>query len=388
MKAVNFKNGMYVIVWMVLVQSTKAQIYNISNLSIILSQSKTDSVMHIERLAAFKFHKIINEYRFKNRQDTISWDEGLWLTCRNHNVWMSTNSELSHTEWPNTKCFLGISPNDRYDFTTSKKGACNWSAENALYNYSSKGTTIDEIAEEIASTSFEQWRYSPGHNKNMLGKNHKTHGVSFYIGQNGVVWATDLFSFSFDEQFNTNKRSKVTTLIDKQLVVEISKKQQTFPPIEKKVKIDLQKVEAQLMNKLYDLVDEKQLVVIKKNKAMEKAAHSHSLYMSYSKKLTHKECNTKSHFYGENEKKRMMKATHGLFFFQKHKIKLVESIVLFETGSKNFDVDKTASEIQSLLDATIALDENSKQIGYGLSIKQSKNNLKFYVTRLIGKSNV
>ena len=180
----------------------------------------------------------------------------------------------------------------------------------------------------------------------------------------------------------------MTTLIDKQLVVEISKKQQTFPPIEKKVKIDLQKVEAQLMNKLYDLVDEKQLVVIKKNKAMEKAAHSHSLYMSYSKKLTHKECNTKSHFYGENEKKRMMKATHGLFFFQKHKIKLVESIVLFETGSKNFDVDKTASEIQSLLDATIALDENSKQIGYGLSIKQSKNNLKFYVTRLIGKSNV
>ena len=80
----------------------------------------------------------------------------------------------------------------------------------------------------------------------------------------------------------------------------------------------------------------------------------------------------------------MIKATHGLYFFQKRKTKLEENILLFETGSKNFDVDKTASEIQSLLNATNQLNENVKQIGYGLSIKQYKSNLKFYITRLIG----
>lgn len=388
MKTVNFKNGMYVLAWMILVQSASAQIYNVSNLSNLLSQSKTDSLKKIERLAAFKFHRIINAYRKKNRLDTISWDEGLWLTCRNHNIWMSTNAELSHSERTNTKYFFGISPSERYEFTTLKKGTCYWSAENALYNYSAVGNTIDKIATEIATTSFEQWKQSPGHNTNMLGKNHVVHGVAFFIHNETEVWATDLFSFNTDGQFNANKGFNVIALKDNQDDLQVSKKQQIFIPIEKTIKIDLLKVEAELLNKLYDLTDEKQVVAIKKNKAMEKAAHNHSLYMSYTKKLTHTECNGKSNFYGKTEENRMIKATHGLYFIQKHKTKLIECIVLFETSSKNFDIDKTAAEIQSLLNSAIALDENSKQIGYGLSIKQSKNNLKFYITRLIGKSNV
>jgi uncharacterized protein YkwD len=388
MKAVNFKNGMYVLAWMILVQSASAQIYNVSNLSNLLSQSKTDSLKKIERLAAFKFHRIINAYRKKNRLDTISWDEGLWLTCRNHNIWMSTNAELSHSERTNTKYFFGISPSERYEFTTLKKGTCYWSAENALYNYSAVGNTIDKIATEIATTSFEQWKQSPGHNTNMLGKNHVVHGVAFFIHNETEVWATDLFSFNTDGQFNNMPNSKAVIKIDTSKVIQVAVMQKHIIPIERTVKIDVQKVETELLHKLYELKNDKELVSLKKNKAMEKAAHNHSLYMSYTKKLTHTECNGKNNFYGKTEENRMIKATRGLYFFQKHKTKLVECIVLFETSSKNFDIDKTASEIQSLLNSAIALDENSKQIGYGLSIRQSKNNLKFYVTRLIGKSNV
>ena len=88
-------------------QNSTTKICNVSSINDLLNSSKNDSIQKIERLAALKFHILINNYRLKNGLDTIGWDEGLWLTCRNHNVWMASNSDLTHKQLKNTKFFIG-----------------------------------------------------------------------------------------------------------------------------------------------------------------------------------------------------------------------------------------------------------------------------------------
>lgn len=383
MRAINLKLCLGVVVCAALYQNLNAQICRTSKIPELLSLTKTDSIQKIERLAAIKFHKIINNYRRKNKLDTIGWDEGLWLTCRNHNIWMATNSELSHTERKNTKCFLGVEPSDRYKYTTSQKGTCQWSGENALYNYDKKGKTISEIASNIAINSFEQWKNSPGHNSNMLGKNHKVHGVAFCLIDNSKVWGTDLFSSTIDGQFNNMGNIKVE---ESPIVLNPKIPEQNVIPIEKKIKIDVHKLEDELLNKLYATYNNKENGLIKKNRAMEKASINHSEYMSSVKQLTHNEIKTKRNFYGENKEKRMIRATHGIYLLSKRKTKITESIAMIETNAKNLDIEKIALDIQTKLDLEQKAGFSKIQLGYGVILKRNKNNLTFYVTRIIGNS--
>ena len=373
MKVFNLTLSFLLLINNLIAQSSTAQIYDVSKLPDLLTLAKTDSIQKIERLAALKSHQIINNYRHKNKLDTIGWDEGLWLTSRNHNIWMATNSLLTHTEQKNTKNFLGARPGDRYDYTTLKKGKCNWSAENALYNYNKEGNTINEIATGIAAYSFNQWKISPGHNSNMLGKNHKVHGVAFSLMDSIVVWGTDLFSSTVDGQFNIQEINVV-------LNTKIPEKKVT--PIEKNLKLDIQKIEHELLNKLYLTYNKNELV--KKNKAMEKASINHSVYMSDIKKLTHDEIKTRRNFYGINAEKRMIKATHGFYFLSKRKTKLKESITIIEADAKKLDLEKLAIDIQTKLETDQNESYNKVQLGYGVVLKRNKNNLKFYITRIVG----
>ena len=52
---------------------------------------------------------------------------------------------------------------------------------------------IYAIALNMAKHAFEQWKGSPGHKKNMLKENSRSHGVSFIISTE-YVWATDVFA--------------------------------------------------------------------------------------------------------------------------------------------------------------------------------------------------
>jgi uncharacterized protein YkwD len=170
-----------------------AQTYTINDVDKLLSQSEKDSIAKIERLAAKEFHKLINEYRVENNLTTISWDETLWIACRNHNSWMAESNNLSHHQTNKNKNFTGINPSDRFNYAAGGRANNSWSGENALYNYSANGKTIAEIAKNIAETSFTQWKNSPGHNENMLESRHAMHGVAFILN-GGKVWGTDLFA--------------------------------------------------------------------------------------------------------------------------------------------------------------------------------------------------
>lgn len=172
---------------------SKSQTYTYKDVNQLLVKAERDSVAYIERLAALEFHKLINQYRKENDLNEIKWNETLWIATINHNTWMDNASNLSHHQKSNTKYFTGISPGNRLDFAAGGDADISWSGENALYNYSSYGKSKEEIAKNIAQRSFNQWQNSPGHNKNMLGKSHGSHGVAFKI-TDGRVWGTDLFS--------------------------------------------------------------------------------------------------------------------------------------------------------------------------------------------------
>lgn len=363
-------------------QNSTTKICNVFSINDLLNSSKNDSIQKIERLAALKFHILINNYRLKNGLDTIGWDEGLWLTCRNHNLWMASNSDLTHKQLKNTKFFIGEEPNNRYDYTTLNKGNCRWSGENALYNFNSDGRNIVEITDNISTKSFEQWKNSPGHNRNMLGESHKVHGVAFLLKSYSkeyypttIVWGTDLFSFNQDGQFN-HSLSPVNpsnlTLFKSNILRKSN------------VKLDLRQLESELLQKLYSSYCDKIPGLIEINKAMEKASLNHSVYMSTVKQLTHNEVKTKRNFYGQNAKQRMIKATYGLFYLSKNKSKLIESIAVIESDIKTLDIEKLVDEIQTKLDLDKKTSSNNSKMGYGIILKQNKNSLNIYATRILG----
>lgn len=204
MKTVSFLFGLLLVI---LNNNVQAQICRTSNISKLLEAAEKDKTQKIERLAAKKFHKILNDYRLKNKLEAIAWDEAAWLTARNHNYWMNANATLSHEEKKGTRCYSGTEPGDRYKYATSGKGSAHWSGENILYHFEIEGKNINDIASKIAANSFKIWKASPGHNQNMLGDNHKAHGLAFCISKEGMVYGTDLFVSSIDEQFVLAKKN-------------------------------------------------------------------------------------------------------------------------------------------------------------------------------------
>ena len=139
-----------------------------------------------------------------------------------------------------------------------------------------------------------------------------------------------------------------------------------------------------MLQKLYSSYCDKIPGLIEINKAMEKASLNHSVYMSTVKQLTHNEVKTKRNFYGQNAKQRMIKATYGLFYLSKNKSKLIESIALIESDIKTLDIEKLVDEIQTKLDLDKKTSSNNSKMGYGIILKQNKNSLNIYATRILG----
>ena len=149
--------------------------------------------------------------------------------------------------------------------------------------------------------------------------------------------------------------------------------------------MDIVKAEQEILSKLYEEYSLQSNISTKKSKALERASKEHSKYMSSCKVITHNEISSKKCFYGENEEKRLMKASNGLYVFKKKKTKLTENIALIESNANILDIDKLVNEIQNKLNEVSKNEQGNCKFGYGISIKRKNNNLKIYVTRLVAQ---
>lgn len=353
-----------------------AQIFQTSQLAAVIKKCNTDSVEKTERLAALKFHKLINKYRKENKIDTLAWDDTLWLASRNHTIWMGENAKLSHTQTENTKYFTGKGPGDRYNYATANKGGSSWSGENALYNYNDAGSSVEEISETMANAAFRQWKDSPGHDQNMRAPQSHSHGVAFYLEPDGPVWATDLFSYKkFDADFPWVK-SDLALLEKEASSAEVKSIKTKTEPV-KKIRI---KDAHQLSENLLEFLEQNNTVHT--SKVIKKAAQKHADYIASSKKLTHEEKANKPGFYGATEKQRMIKASFGWFFFQQRKTPVSESLALVELVVIPADLSALASEVINKLDEEKQLQGTPVSSAYGVAFKQVKNALNIYVVRV------
>lgn len=369
--------------WVLLPFVLSAQTQTLLKSGYKTEQLPFDSIQLIEKKAALYFHNLINEYRSKNQLDTLRWNETLWLTCRNHNLWMRHHSELSHSQKPGTPYFSGKSPGDRYRYTTQNKGTCSWSGENALYNFSANGNTIDKIAENIAKNSIEQWKRSPGHNKNMLGKQHTTHGTSFLL-DDYRVWATDLFAYNSDEE---QKES-----------IELSDVQQIYKHIEPK-KTDLNEETSEQLKKisnrflkqeiekaLHDEINITHEKKLKSHKHFTKAAQKHAEYMASVKKLSLEQAPEKRKFYASTSRKRLLKASAGLSLLLYNQKKITEQIAVAETEENSIQLDHIIRELKTGLAETKIKQSDSGKYGIGISVKKQKGKILIYVSRILALS--
>lgn len=377
-----------------------AQIADESKLSVILKNASVDSVEKTERLAAIYFHEIINRYRVSKGKPSLGWDDTLWLAARNHCNWMIANDELSHTEKAGTKMFNGAGPGDRYNFASKNNGSCNWSGENALYNYSVTDNGSARNAMAIATDAFEQWRNSPGHNANMLNATSRVHGVAFLIDRNNLqkVWATDLFCYQpsyspiaskpaplFSKAgieyvysaIDTFKIENTAPTVAAHIKIEPGVKKDKFISASTKyVKLDMEQTIADLENALYSSS------TVHQSKSMATAAQHHAEYMAANQKIIHDEKKQKRKYYAGSPQKRIIKASRGAKYFHKRTTHFVESITMISADAANFSVLELSKQIVDALDKErSSVDGNVSAVGFGVVIKRAKNEMKIYVVR-------
>lgn len=166
----------------------------------LLDEVHTNKALQFERLASYFFHQRINEYRLENGLTTLYWDERMWLAARNHNVYMS-KTKYGHDEKRGAVGFTGVAPSDRIQFVTYNGFKMSLYGENILMNFSADyPSLLVDNAKNIAEDSFEMWRKSPPHNKNMLHPDFFAHGTSFYNGNNKLsqIFGTSNFGNSSD----------------------------------------------------------------------------------------------------------------------------------------------------------------------------------------------
>lgn len=335
----------------------------------VFKQSATDTVMKIERLAALKFHKLLNAYRRENKLDTLRFNDTLWLASRNHNIWMIANGQLSHSEEKDTPSFTGEDPGDRYEFVAKDKANCSWTGENCLYNFS-YGSTIEQAAENIARSAISQWKASPGHNANMLRERHRQHGIAFNIGEDGRCWGTDLFTDG--PYYRTYTDSKSPNAVSQAQTAE------------KRKRFVRAQAEAALKDRLYAAAGQSKQYAV-----LQEAAQQHADYLGANRKsLGHSQVEGKRFFTGITPEKRFKKAAGLKSNKLLKKYVLKESVASASYHIDDFDAGQAADEMLLLLNTEQKGSGGGQLVGFGLSMKRSKNIITVIVVRveLIAKS--
>jgi uncharacterized protein YkwD len=346
--------------------NVNAQVYSVYDYATLIKTSERDSVAKIERFAALEFHRLINDYRKSKKLDTIAWNETLWIASRNHCVWMMHADNLTHHQKVKTSFFTGQSPGDRYDYAAGGSSNYAWSGENALYNFSANGSNVKDIANNIAKTSFEQWKRSTGHNQNMLNKTHGMHGVAFVVTDE-KVWGTDLFASCNDcpnpqqELLAYTKKPKSVIVANEQVVDNT--KTQTVVVKTKPKKINVLAAQKEITEKLVEQLTHSLEFKLKKSAKLEDEA-----YQSAQSLLSAKLPNNKSEdvlLSQHNDTK-----TWGLLgLFSKEKS--TYSVVM-ERSINDFDADTISAQLSAMVKEH-QLFSGKRKMGLSVALRKKKD---------------
>lgn len=341
--------------------------------------AKADSLRKIERLASIEFHRILNKHRAAQNIAQLGWDDTLWAACHNHNVWMMQNGNLNHHEKKGTSGFTGDGPGERYVYAAKGGAHRSWSGENCLYNYSADGSTVTEIARSIAVYSFNQWKNSPGHNRNMFNPNSRVHGVAFLL-DDGKVWATDLFA-SGGEGFRAAPHDDAAMPFSAPIVIDPPAKAAPAKPVAKKqVKLNIKETEQNLYTALLAKMDGQQQA--RHSKAMGKAALKHAEYLAAYRKTDHKQAKNKKLYYAGTPAARVRKASNGLSMLAGGKGSIVEAVAVVTVEADELDLEKLAGDILAMWEKDAGGNGNVINSGVGVKIKRVKNTLTVYAVRV------
>src|SRR5690606_3494560 len=347
-----------------LLQVSNAQKNTINDLDNILKEIENDTIAKIERLAAFEFHHLLNNYRKQQRKQALDFDEIMWIAARNHNLYMKAAGNLTHSEDMKLSKLnsyaTGSYPSERVDFAAADKELyISSGGENCLYNYSFYGNNYVEIAKNMALAAFNQWKGSPGHHENMLTADYKKHGIAFtYDGS--TVWATNVFSrgiFYKGNEIVTNTKVPTPATSTK--------------PTTKPKRIHIYKVKNELQHTL-----EQQVLAntsSKTSKKLNEQANIAARKLAYNKKL--KAENDESVLLNELQTHTVTK-WWGLIKKQVS----VYSLVL-ETTPETFDMEQIQQEIQDYLIENQLFTQRKKH-GTGIMVSKRKNILRITLVSL------
>ena len=127
-----------------------------------------------------KFLSLINSYRRNNGLASLKLSRTLGAAAEHHSIDMARNNRFSHT----------------------LRNGTSWSQNILDHGYSVSGTMAENIAagNSSAQATFDQWRASSGHNRNMLNPNFRAIGIgraSKSTSRYGWYWTTT-FGGKFD----------------------------------------------------------------------------------------------------------------------------------------------------------------------------------------------
>ena len=328
------------IFWGISTISIKAQIFKYKQIDNAMVRTASDSILAIEFKAAQYFHIVINDYRISKGKNPLQWSNIFWLSSRNHNLWMAENNRLDHTQNKKTSNFSGTSSKERLKYVVSE--SCNWSGENILYYFPvDLENSTTEVAHEIVKKSFNIWKNSSGHNKNMLA-NHYSQGTSFVIDTSGYVWATSNFGYCTADP-KLNGHNKFQFFVNDNLDNFLPQKEPNEAVLLSENKDvstrNTEKNNINHTNKKITTILDKHINAsgIKRRNYFNKAASKHSTYIFNLGNETLVQDRNKSTFYGNNTAHRIFKASMGRSVFLRKKKEIQEFTFYKEYEPLSFD---------------------------------------------------
>lgn len=333
------------------------------DLAAYMRDLQTDTILQIERLSAFFFHQLINEYRIKNKKKWLLWNEELWIAARNHCVYLLHMGDLAHEQTKEKKYFTAIEPSERYLFVSSSKGSYKAYGENCLLNHH-QYYDIVQISKSIAERSFRQWQNSPGHNATMLSPLFGSQGTAFMINSYLTNYGTSNFA-----NFYENIENEIEITWNENI------KQENIPLL-KMVNNNVMSTipEKSLKNSLTFIISE----LLPQNSDnfcpyMKMATDTHLAYLKTSKNNSLQQTSKNKNYYASTSRKRYLKASKYKTYFYLMKYRLYEKSFKIKIDLEHFIDQTTFSHIKKTIEKAMPKSKNVHKWAFSSDFYYTQN---------------